>query len=92
MKKYYLLVGVALICITLTSCNKKNASSNRIWYSYSTENLLSDFDYFDGEDADLYANRDNTLRFSCLKNENEGTQLMITASKYINSFDFELSM
>lgn len=91
MKKNYLLVGVALICITLTSCNKKNASSNRIWYSYSTENLLSDFDYFDGEDSDLYANRDNTLRFSCLKNENEGTQLMITASKYINSFDFELS-
>ncbi len=92
MNKNYLIFAVTLLCTTLVGCGgNKKVTSNRIWNASTSENLLSDYDYFDGEDNNKkYANRDKTLRFSCLKNENEGAQLMITAAKYINSFDFEL--
>ena len=97
MKNKYLYLVLPSICISLSSCNlfKKESTvekpESHIWSAYSTENLLSDRDYFDGEERnEMYAKRDKTLRFSCLKNENEGAQLMITAADYINSFDFEL--
>ena len=91
MKKQFLLIPIGILCTTLVGCSGEQAPSNRVWHAYSTENLLSDFDYFeDANEENIYAKRDNTLRFACLKNENEGAQLMITASKTINSFDFEL--
>ena len=93
MNKKLCLLPVAVLCFTLIGCknNSSNKKNIRVWSAYSTENLISDWDYFDGEeDNEPYANRDSTLRFSCIKNENEGVQLMITASTYINSFDFEL--
>ena len=53
--------------------------------------MISDLDYLDDDpDHEIYENRDNTLRFSCIKNENEGVQLMISTESFINSFDFEL--
>ena len=97
MKNKYFYLVLPSICISLSSCNlfKKESTvekqESHIWSAYSTENLLSDRDYFDGEERnEMYAKRDKTLCFSCLKNENEGAQLMITAADYINSFDFEL--
>ena len=98
MKRKFLALLLPSMCISLTGCfgNNKDKTDepkadNHIWSAYSTENLLSDKDYFDGsEENQKYAKRDKTLRFSCLKNENEGAQLMITAGEYINSFDFEL--
>ena len=97
MKTKYLTLVLSAISVSLSGCNlfKKQQEDTKpeshIWSAYSTENLLSDRDYFDGEERnEMYAKRDKTLRFSCLKNENEGAQLMITATDYINSFDFEL--
>ena len=89
---HILLIAIASMCISLVGCKaNKTKSENKIWYAYSTENLISDKDYFDEENnSEIYANRDKTLRFSCLKNENEGAQLMITAGEHISSFDFEL--
>ena len=79
------------MCVTIVGCQTKTASNSKIWYAYSTENLLGDRDYFaGGENNKIYENRDKTLRFSCLKNENEGVQLMISAQEYINNFDFIL--
>ena len=93
MKKNIILnIALIAICASLTSCNKKETTdSYKIWYAYSTENLISDMDYFDDEpEHEIYKNRDKTLRFSCMKNENEGAQLMISTNSFINSFDFEL--
>ena len=89
---YLLLMAIASMCVSLVGCNEKKAKTDhKLWFAYSTENLLSDKDYFDGgENNEIYANRGKTLHFSCIKNENEGAQLMITASDYIASFDFEL--
>ena len=93
MKKNIILnIALIAICASLTSCNKKETTdSYKIWYAYSTENLISDMNYFDDEpEHEIYKNRDKTLRFSCMKNENEGAQLMISTNSFINSFDFEL--
>lgn len=90
MKNRSLFFAIAL-CLTVVGCSKNKTNPNKIWYAYSTENLISDWEYFDGEEEnEMYAKRDSTLRFSCMKNENEGVQLMITPSRNINSFDFEL--
>ena len=91
--KSLLLVAVACMCTSLVGCKqtKKEETKNKIWFAYSTENLLGDKNYFDGEEMnERYQKRDKTLRFSCIKNENEAAQLMITADEYISSFDFEL--
>ena len=89
--KHLLVIAVTALCTTLVGCTRNKKVSNKIWHAYSTENLISDWDYFNGKPENLmYANRDKTLRFKCLKNENEGAQLMITANNYIASFDFEL--
>lgn len=90
MKNRSLFFAIAL-CLTVVGCSKNKTNPSKIWYAYSTENLISDWVYFDGEEEnEMYAKRDSTLRFSCMKNENEGVQLMITPSRNINSFDFEL--
>ena len=92
--KNNLFLNIALIsvCISLVSCSQNETEdSYKIWHAHSTENLISDMDYFeDIEENEIYKNRDKTLRFSCIKNENEGAQLMISTKSYINSFDFEL--
>ena len=97
MNKKLLLLALASVCVSLSGCKNKEQKEetpkveNHIWSAYSTENLLGDKDYFDGEELNQkYASRDKILRFSCIKNENEAAQLMITATNYINSFDFEL--
>lgn len=88
--KLFLFLVVPVLCTTLVSCKGKN-TNNKIWFAYSTENLISDWDYFDNEEENAkYVNRDKTLKFSCMKNENEGVQLMITANNSVASFDFEL--
>ena len=86
-------IALLAICTSLVSCNKKQKTylKYKVWNAYSTENLISDMNYFDGySDHEIYKNRDKTLRFSCGKNENEGAQLMISAETFINSFDLEL--
>ena len=93
MKKNIILnIALIAICIPLTSCNKKQTTNSyRVWHAYSSENLISDLDYFDDDpEHDIYKNRDKTLRFSCIKDENEGVQLIISTKSFINSFDFEL--
>ena len=89
-KKLLFPLVASILCTTLTGCQQKTAK-NKIWFAYSTENLISDWEYFDGyEENAKYANRNKTLKFSCMKNENEGVQLMITARNSVASFDFEL--
>ena len=90
-KLFYLLLPS--LCISLSGCNNKTTDSKtHVWYAYASENLISDWDYFTDEDEDnaKYKERDNTLRFNCMKNENEGVQLMISPDKDIDSFDFVL--
>ena len=94
--KYPLLFAVAAICMTTTGCscssNNEKENENKVWWSYSTENLKSDYNYFEKEEERaLYENRDQTLRFFCMKNENEAVQLMITPTDFVESYDFELS-
>ena len=94
MKKKTIIIPAVLVtlCSTLAGCNPTDTNSeHRTWHAYSTENLLADWDYFDESDEDnaIYLDRDNALRFSSIKNENEAVQLMITPSNYIDSFDFE---
>ena len=93
MRKNLLLLTLMTLCASLVSCKSKNkdVKTNHVWSAYSTENLISDWDYFDGEEENkIYASRDKALNFSCLKNENEGAQLMISATEFITSYDFEV--
>jgi len=104
MKRNMLLVNVlslTSICLTIISCGKiktKTSSPADLFFAYSTENLMSDWDYLAEKDEDgdvveenqQYLQRDSKLRFNCLKGENEGMQLMIHANKYISDFDFKL--
>ena len=93
MKKNILFSTLLLpICISLVGCKGSKKSDTHIWWSYAAENLISDFNYFDKEieENKAYMDRDKTLRFNCMKNENEGVQLMISPIKDIESFDFIL--
>ena len=95
MMKNKQLLSLLLVpmCISLTGCKTGSKTGDtHIWWSYAAENLISDWDYFDAslEENEPYMKRDKTLRFNCMKNENEGVQLMISPNKYIQSFDFEL--
>lgn len=100
MKKTF-LISLALlgICVPLASCGEaKDTEIAKLFYAYSSENLMGDWDYLsekyeDGEiieENKKYRNRDHTLRFSLMKGENEGVQLIVNAKKYINEFDFIL--
>lgn len=89
IKTPYFFATVSM-CLIVASCNASKPS-HKIWFSYASENLMADINYFDNSEENMiYQNRDKTLRFNCMKNENEGAQLMITASDYISEFDFEL--
>lgn len=93
MKKLQIIAPLSIMCLSLVGCNNnKGTGEARLWRAYTTENLISDWDYDDKENSenDQYRDRDSTLRFNCIKNENEGVQLMISAKEHINSFDFEL--
>ena len=92
MKKLQIIAPLSIMCLSLVGCNNnKGTGEARLWSAYTTENLISDWDYDDRENSenDQYKDRDSTLRFNCIKNENEGVQLMISAKEHINSFDFE---
>ena len=90
--KKLLSIRLIPICTSLVGCKNNKNQDTHIWWSYGAENLISDWDYFDAslEENEAYMKRDKTLRFNCMKNENEGVQLMISPYKYIQSFDFEL--
>lgn len=101
MKKNKVLLALALpsLCFTVASCNaKQDTKQAHLFWAYSTENLLGDYDYTakkdeEGEpidDNEQFIKRDSTLRFNCIKGENEGAQLMVFAKKYIDKFDFKL--
>ncbi|MCQ2742123.1 MAG: DUF4091 domain-containing protein [Bacilli bacterium] len=99
MKKDLIKVlSLSATCLSLVSCGAKDTPSTDLFWAHSTENLMSDWDYRAEKDeyGDVieenkqYRNRDCTLRFNCLKGENEGVQLMINPKRNINSFDFIL--
>lgn len=86
-------------CISVVACNNQGQGAiASLYYAYSTENLMSDWNYLlekdeDGDPIEMnipFIGRDYTLRFDCLKNENEGAQLIIHANRYIDKFDFSL--
>lgn len=92
------MASVLPICFSLIGCDGNGGEDKpqaNLFYAYATENLMADLDYLDpnpayaDENAKFIA-RDHTLRFKCIKGENEGIQLMIAANKYINEFDLEL--
>lgn len=96
MKKHFLSTAFLVsTCLGLASCGSENKSFD-LFYAYSTENLLSDWNYLKMED-DLdkemnakFINRDYKLKFNLMQGENDGIQLMIHAKKYVNHFDFTL--
>ena len=55
----------------------------KLWYAYNTENLMKDVEY-----PELMAERDSTVRMYCVRNDVETSQLMITPTVDIASFDF----
>lgn len=88
------IVLLGAICLSLLGCgnqSKKDAQA-KLFYAYSTENLMSDWDYFDKENEDNidYLDRDYKLRFNGMKNEDIAMQLMIHANEYIDKFTFKL--
>lgn len=94
-KTALLVLSVANMCLSLVGCEKNEVQQADLFYAYATENLLADLDYRDSsaelaEENAPYLNRDSTLKFKCIKGENEATQLIIKANKYIGEFDFEL--
>lgn len=92
MKKSGILMLGAL-CLSLVGCsNNNNGSQAKLFYAYSTENLMADWDYFDAENDENYdfLERDYTLRFNGVKNENIAMQLMIHANEHIDNYDFVL--
>lgn len=82
------------MCAGLVSCG--GDKSYDLFYAYSTENLISDWDYlkmeddYDREQNEKYVNRDYKLRFRLMQGENDGMQLMIHTKKYVNHFNFTL--
>ncbi|MFA7126000.1 MAG: glycoside hydrolase domain-containing protein [Bacilli bacterium] len=92
-KKLLKLLWVPLL-VTIAGCGNQQKSDIgvHLWYAYASENLISDWDYLDEKDPDNadFVKRDSTLRFTSMKNENEGIQLMITPDHDIQSFDFIL--
>lgn len=84
----YVFPMVGLLTLGTIGCQSKGTKV-RLWTSYSTENLLSDWDYLNDEEG--FDQRDKTLRFKTLKNEHEGVQLMITPNEFVNYFDFEIN-
>lgn len=93
MKKSGIIL-LGAICLSLLGCNNgaKQGDQAKLFYAYSTENLLSDWDYFDAENEENedYLHRDYKMRFNGVKNENLAAQLMIHANEHIDSFDFKL--
>ena len=84
---------LGIMCVPVVGCNQKKGEDNaKLFYAFSTENLLSDWDYMDRENVDNedFWDRDYTMRFNALRNENDAAQLMIHANKNIESFDFTL--
>ena len=106
MKQKRIYVSLLLIasCTGLTSCflSKKKTSDVDMFYAYSTENLLKDWDYLkkEGEDEfetefileqnEQFFERDHTLRYHLMQGENDGMQLIVHPHKYIDTFDFVL--
>lgn len=93
-KKYNIFL-LGSICLTLCGCTSTGGKQADLYYALASENLMSDWNYLDKnedfiEENESFYDRDHTLRFHLMKNENDGAQLMIYANQYINSFDFEL--
>ena len=101
-KKVLTSLFVFGMCLCLVSCDKKNKSDVDLFYAYSTENCLKDWDYLatKGEDEDdtefimeqnePFIGRDHTLRYRLMQGENDGMQLVVRPHSYVNSFDFVL--
>lgn len=98
-KSLFEMMCLCLCCTAVVACNQQGEGKiASLFYAYTTENLMSDWNYLlekdeDGDPIEMnipFIGRDYTLRFNCVKNENEGAQLIIHANKYIDKFDFEL--
>ena len=89
-KRICSLCIVFAVLITMLAGCKETAEKTqdrpvKLWYAYNTENLMQDMEY-----PELMAQRDATVRFSCIRNDVESALLMITPKKDISSFDFQM--
>ena len=101
-KNFYSGLFVITMCLGLTSCKNKKPKDVDLYYAYSTENLLKDWDYLKSEGEDEgeteyimeqnapYLDRDYTLRYQLMQGENDGMQLIVRPHHYVNNFDFKL--
>lgn len=101
IKKVYSGLFLLATCLGLASCDDKPKDVD-LFYAYSTENCLKDWDYLKKEGEDEldteyileqntpYLNRDYTLRYNLMLGENDGMQLMVHPHHYVNKFDFIL--
>ena len=101
LKKVYSGLFVFTMCFGLASCDNKPKDID-LYYAYSTENCLKDWDYLkkQGEDEfetefileqnEPFLNRDYTLRYNLMQGENDGMQLIVRPHYYVNNFDFVL--
>ena len=81
---------VFAVLITLLAGCKETAEKTqdmpvKLWHAYNTENLMQDMQY-----PELMAQRDATVRFSCIRNDVESAQLMITPENDISSYNFTM--
>ena len=89
-KRICSLCIVFAVLITMLAGCKETAEKTqdrpvKLWYAYNTENLMQDMQY-----PELMEQRDATVRFSCIRNDVESAQLMITPEQDIASYDFTM--
>ena len=84
-----LCIVFAVLITMLAGCKETVEKTQdrpvKLWYAYNTENLMQDMEY-----PELMAQRDATVRFSCIRNDVESAQLMITPEQDIASYDFTM--
>lgn len=93
MKRFVCFLLVFALVLPLFGCGAQSAQTQttqpvadenvKLWWAYSTENLLKDISY----DYD----RDSTLRLYAIKGETESIQLMITPKNNVDNFDFTMN-
>ena len=95
-KKFSLLM-ISVFAISTSACGaqdvdpqKDDSDKVQYFYAYSHENLRADYDYYNSSKTEdqKYKSRGSTLYFNCLKNENDGAQLILHAVDNVASFDF----
>jgi len=94
MRKIKYFVSLSVVALTLCGCSKKadpipTQDKVTTYFAYQHENLVSNLDYLVFNPS-IYGSRDSTLRYNCLKGENDAMQLIMHAVEDVSSWDFTI--